>query len=238
MTNIKHRVGTVDYPAGKKRVLSSVDVVELTATYQTRVKPATAQKWRSEVPHHVSFVVQAPKYLYASPPPKTPLPGDAQAYGGFQVTEENLGLWQGVTGVAKNLNSEIIVLITPAEFTPTRANQDALAAFIEAARVRSPGSYTIVWAPKGLWEPKQAAQLAASRDMILAVDPLQDPLPTLGDDTAYFRLGPFAAMGSRMGVYDLERLKDAMTAFDTATTVFQTPRALDDARNLKQILAE
>jgi len=93
-----------------------------------------------------------------------------------------------------------------------------------------------VWQPSGPWDQEQAAGYAVELGMQLAVDPLRDE-PVAGS-VAYFRLGPFAAMGSRVGVYDLERIVDIAQAFSQVTVVFGTPRGLDDAKNLKQIIGE
>ncbi len=70
---------------------------------------------------------------------------------------------------------------------------------------------------------------------MLAVDPLRDPAPA--GPLAYFRMGPFASMGSRVGLYDLERIMEAGESFDRTICVFETPRSFDDARNLKKVLA-
>ncbi|MCP4602033.1 MAG: DUF72 domain-containing protein [Proteobacteria bacterium] len=227
------RVGTVDFPVTKKLVLADVDVVEITAANPLPPKPSTATKWRKEAPARVDFTVQLPRFLFERPPPGTPLDGDLKAYGSFQVTDETLKLWNKTMRFANGLEARSLILLTPAEFTPTRANRNALSRFLEDVNL---SGCEIVWEPRGPWEHEQAAAFALEKGMILAVDPLRDPPPP--GRSAYFRLGPFAAMGSRIGVYDLERLTEATIPFEHVTCVFQTPRALDDARNLKKVLAE
>jgi hypothetical protein len=107
-----------------------------------------------------------------------------------------------------------------------------MAAFFAAADRRG---LSIAWEPHGPWEHPRAAAHAAAAGLVLAVDPLRDPAPA--GASAYFRLGPFAALGSRLGVYNLERLADAAQPFAQVTCVLDTPRALDDVRNLRAVLA-
>ena len=45
-------------------------------------------------------------------------------------------------------------------------------------------------------------------------------------------------MGSRIGVYDLERIAVSCRGFERVTAVFGTNRALDDVRNFKKMLVE
>jgi uncharacterized protein YecE (DUF72 family) len=171
--------------------------------------------------------------LYELPPSNTPLGGRPEAYGLFRTTQENLGLLDKTMKFVDAMGADGIVLLTPQEFTPTKANRAALREFLQAAGL---DRREIIWEPRGPWEHDQAAAFAGDLDMILAVDPLRDP-PTPGK-AAYFRFGPFAVMGSRVGIYDLERVAEAATSFERITCVFATPHALDDARNLKKVVSE
>jgi uncharacterized protein YecE (DUF72 family) len=134
--------------------------------------------------------------------------------------------------VADALRSEVLVLITGPELTPSKPLVEALSGFISDI---SKEGRTLVWQPTGLWETPQAAATATGLGMVLAVDPLRDPVPE--GPVAYFRLGPFAAMGSRVGLYDIERLVEASQPHEHTIVVFNTPRALDDARNLKRVFS-
>ena len=235
MTNRVFRVGTVDYPASKQVVQRDVDVVELSATHGVPIKASTAKKWRSEAGAILAFSLQAPKHLVEKPKEGTPLPGDREGYGGFKLTKENLKIWNNFTKAAAALGADAVVILTPASFTPAKANLDAFGDFFKGVREnKGLESIDIVWDPSGPWEIEQAGEVAQENRILLAVDPLRDP-PPMGP-SAYFRLGPFAAMGSRIGLYDLERIRDASTPFEKVTCVFNTSRALDDARNLKKIL--
>jgi hypothetical protein len=111
--------------------------------------------------------------------------------------------------------------------------KEALAAFLK--QMPAPGR-PIAWQPSGPWTHEQACAFSAQIGLTLAVDPLRDEAPA--GNAAYFRLGPFAVMGSRVGVYDHARLVEAAAFFETTTIVFETPLALDDVRNLKKIAME
>jgi hypothetical protein len=180
----------------------------------------------------VTFSLQLPSCLFNIPPPGSPLKGTPENYGGFKLTAENRQLFEKSLSVADALRSDVLVLATGPEFTPSKPLQEALGGFL--AGVPREGR-TIVWYPSGPWEPRQMALTAETLDMVLAVDPLRDALPP--GALAYFRLGPFAAMGSRVGTYELEKLAEAASTYDRAIVLFETLRALDDVRNLKQVLA-
>jgi uncharacterized protein YecE (DUF72 family) len=233
MSESRILIGTVGYPAAKKLVHANVDVIELTDAQEAPPKSSTGKKLRGDAPSNVGFTLQLPRYLFERPADKTPLRGDMSAYGSFQATGENKRLWDKAVRFAKSLEAMALVLLTPPEFTPTKTHSDALAAFLSAVDRLG---LDLVWEPRGPWECDQAQAFAADLDMILAVDPLRDdPAP---GDFAYFRLGPFATMGTRMGLYDLGRLKEAMMPFKKVFCVFATNRALDDARNLRKMLEE
>jgi uncharacterized protein YecE (DUF72 family) len=231
VTDRRHRVGTVGFPVSKDKLYPHVDWVEVNDTYATLPKTATAKRWREEAPAHVDFAVQLPRFLFDKPSAGKPLKGTLAGYGGFRKTEENRKLFEHALRLADTLKSSTLVLLTPGEFTPTQNHQDALADFLRAMPLEGRG---MVWQPSGPWEYEQAARLAKKLGITLAVDPLRDEPPR--GDLAYCRLGPFAALGSRVGLYDLERIAEATESFKRAVVVFETRRALDDARNLKRAL--
>lgn len=227
------RVGTVGFPVSKKNLFSRVDTVELSDTFNTMPKTRTGKKQREETPANVSYTVELPKYLFVSPPEGAKLPGDAARYGGFQASDENLKLFDRTIRYADALNADTLVLLTPSEFTPSKPKKEALLCFLSRADF---AGKKLVWQPSGPWEIERAADFAAQMDAVLAVDPLRDPPPP--GSSCYLRLGPFSVMGSRVGVYDLEQIAGAVQPFEDATVVFDTPRAFDDAKNLKNVLLE
>jgi uncharacterized protein YecE (DUF72 family) len=226
------RVGTVGYPVrNRKKVFDHVDVIELAEGRRVPPGGKVARRWRADVPARIGLTVQLSDHLFEAPAEGV-LAGDRAGYGGFRPTEENTALWRRELELAEALGALAVVLITPSAFTPAPVHRDALAAFL-AAQPRPPCE--MVWEPHGPWERDLAASFALENGMVLAVDPIRDePAP---GSFAYFRLGPFSAMGSRLGVYDLERIADAAGPFERVICVMDTVRALDDAKNLRKILA-
>jgi uncharacterized protein YecE (DUF72 family) len=227
------QIGTVGFPVAGKTLFPHVDWVEIADTRHSLPKVQTAKRWRDEAPGRVVFSLQLPKYLFETPPPGAPLAGEPGSYGGFKPTTENRQLFENALRVADALRSEVLVLATGPALTPSKRHRDALGEFLDGV---SREGRTLVWQPAGPWEPHQAELTAETLDMVLAVDPLRDPPPP--GALAYFRLGPFTAMASRVGTYDLERLIEAAAPYERAVIVFETPRALDDVRNLKRVLAD
>lgn len=233
MTQRTIQIGTVDFPAAKQRVFRDADIVEISNAREIPPKRQTATKWREAAPARFAYSVQMPRFLFDSPVEGTPLPGDLREYGAFRVSEENLNLWNRAAQFAEALGASALVLLTPPEFTPTRSHVTAFTRFIETV---SKENFRIVWEPRGPWEHARAARLARDNKLVLSIDPLRDS-PVEGD-LGYFRLGPFASFGTRLGIYDLERLSEAVEMYSKAICVFATANALDDARNLKKILSD
>lgn len=227
-------VGTVGFPVGRRQVYSAIDVVELTEARRVPPRAAAARQLRERSPERLAFTVQVPAPVFAAGEavPEVGLPGDRERYGEFRVTDENLTLWRRGVEFAHRVEAEALVLLTPTAMTPAQQVVERMERFLAAAER---GGLPLVWEPHGPWEPEHAARVAASCDLVLAVDPLRDRPPA--GALAYLRLGPFAAMGSRVSAYDLERLAAVAGRFERALCLFDTPRALDDARNLKRLLA-
>jgi hypothetical protein len=231
--SVRLRVGTVGFPVrDRRRVLAAVDVVELADGRFVPPAKAATKKAKRGWPASVDVSVLASSHLVEPPRGGAELPGDPRGYGGFEASAENLALWARCADYAAAAAARAIVVVTPATFTPGAARLARMAAFFAAVDRRS---FSIVWEPHGPWEHERAAAHAAEMGLLLAVDPLRDEAPA--GAAAYFRLGPFASMGSRLGVYDLERIVDAAAPFADVTCVLATPRALDDVRNLKAVLA-
>ena len=233
MNETKLHVGTAGFPIAPKQVLSSVNLVERPEARTIPPKAKTARAMRKDAPGDVRFTALLSDFLFKTPAAGTTLPGDLSAYGGFRQTEENLGLWRRCVEFCQVLEAPCGVMITPSDFRPTRANRDAFVSFLNTVDREG---LQIVWERQGLWEADFAEEIAKEANLILAVDPLRDEAPA--GPVAYFRLGAFAALGSRVGVYDLERMAEAALRFEEVYCVFDTNRALDDARNFQKTFAE
>ena len=228
-------VGTVGYPIKKNKMMGDVDVVEMTESRHIPPGKKAAKHLREDLPAAMQCCVQVSKYFVTPPKEGVTLRGDLTGYGNFQVTDVALGLWRRQLQFAQALDASALVIVTPPAVTPSSANVTAMAKFFDSV-VR--GGLSLVWEAHGPWEPEQIVQFSQAHQLVPAVDPLRDAVPDF--DLAYFRFGAFAATGSRMGMYELEQI--AAAALDCSAErvfcVFDTHRALDDARNLKKVIAE
>jgi len=226
-------IGTVGFPIARDRMKDSVDIVEITDARHIPPSAKAARHQRAGAWEDLKYAVQISRFFVESPSSDVSLKGSLGAYGDFQITEETTGLWKRQVEFAAALDAMALVLITPPSVTPSALNVDRMSAFFQKM---DPGPLRIVWEPHGPWDHARASAFAAAHGLILAFDPLRDEPE--GGEFGYFRFGPFSSMGSRFGVYDLERIIDLGSAYETVCCVFDTRRALDDAKNLKKILEE
>jgi uncharacterized protein YecE (DUF72 family) len=231
----KISVGTVGYPIKKSKMIADVDLVEMTEARYIPPGKKAARHLKEELPANTGCTVQVSRFFVTAPDEGITLRGDLSAYGNFQVTDESMSLWQRQLQFAAELEARALVLMTPSSITPSQTNINKMSNFFKTV---DRGNMPLVWEAHGPWEFGQILQFAESNNLIPAVDPLRDEVPDF--DLAYFRFGAFAASGSRMGVYELEQI--AAAAFDCPAgevfCLFDTHRALDDARNLKKVIAE
>jgi uncharacterized protein YecE (DUF72 family) len=232
MSGTVTRVGIVGLPRRRDGLAASLDVVEVTTGRDLPPAPRVARRLRASIPREVGFTAQLSRFLWEAPPEGAPVQGDPSRYGRFEPSDENTALWGRCLDHAAALEAEALLLATPPDFTPSRPNLERLAAFL--GRVPRPG-IPLAWEPRGPWEPDRAATVARDLGLVLAVDPLRDDPPA--GPVAYLRLGAFAALGSRLGTYDLERIAEAARDHDLSFCLFGTPRALNDARALRELLA-
>jgi uncharacterized protein YecE (DUF72 family) len=232
MSEPRIRVGTVGLPRHRGRLPAVVDIIELDTGRDWPPKAPAGRKLRAGLPAATGFTVQLSRFLAEPPPAGMPVAGDPAGYGRFEPSAENLGLWERCLDYAAAVEAEALVLLTPVGFTPARPNRERLAAFL--GRARRP-AVPVAWEPRGPWEPASAAAVARDLGLVLAVDPLRDDVPD--GPVAYLRLGPFAGLGTRLGAYDLERIADAARGHPLSFCLFETPRAPDDARALREILS-
>lgn len=141
-------------------------------------RTATLRRMRHELPEGIVLSLRAPKSALVSA--RGPLRFDDELERGFAWLLE----------AREALAAKLVVLPTPADLTPGARDRDLLAAF--AARLPREPERSWVWEPSGPWEIEESEPLAASLGLVLAFDPLLQPLPV--GDVAYGRL---RALGAR-----------------------------------------
>ena len=141
-------------------------------------KPATLRRLRAGAPAELVLALRAPRSSLVSA--SGPLRFDATLERGFE--------W--LLAARDALAAQLTLLPTPSDLTTGQRDRELLAAL--AGRLpREPGRHW-VWAPSGPWQRDQADRVARELDLVLAFDPLLDPLPA--GKVAYAQL---RAIGAR-----------------------------------------
>jgi uncharacterized protein YecE (DUF72 family) len=174
--------------------------------------PATMRKWRKAVPPHFDFcVVVGPNVAKLK----------ASAALDAELAEARSAI--------DALQARCVLVRTPADVTPGQVWRDRMARLLE----RLPRDATrVVWEPRGVWDLGDAALAAKKWDVVLAVDPSRDPVPT--GPVAYGRL---RAMGETRsyGASALERILRAIGPRRDAYIVLETDKALTEAKALRRL---
>jgi uncharacterized protein YecE (DUF72 family) len=166
----------VDRLPGPKYV-SELSFAELTLRAPLP-RVASLRRMRENAPEELILALRAPRSTLNS----------AQGPLRFDAALERSFAW--LIEAREALNAKAVVLPTPADLTTGQRDRELLAAFAERLP-RNEGRY-YVWAPSGPWEPEAAERVAQELDLVLAFDPLHEPLPA--GKAAYARL---RAIGAR-----------------------------------------
>jgi len=126
-------------------------------------KPGTLARWRKTMPEGFVCSLVAPTEAVVGT--KGPLRFD-------ESVEESFAWLLDAAGAVQ---ARFVVVPTPSGLTPTQRNVDRLAEYAE--RLTGDGERTMVWAPTGLWEADELADLADELGILVAVDPFEMTLP-------------------------------------------------------------
>jgi uncharacterized protein YecE (DUF72 family) len=180
----------------------------------------TLKRMRYALPEGFVVALRAPKNALVSA--RGPLRFDAKL-------EEGLA-W--LLAAREALAAKLVVLPTPADFTPGQRDRDLLAEF--AKRLPRDAGRHWVWAPSGPWEVEDAEKVAATLGLVLAFDPLQQPLPMA--KVVYAQLRTIGArqsfseslLGDVSALLTSETLTESYVAIDA-------PRSFGDAVRLQKM---
>jgi len=187
---VKVLVGTAGFPASKKKVYSSVQLVELQTTFYNFPKPGTAARWRAEAPEGFVFTLKASQLI--THPPSSPTyrkakldipPERRGAYGYFRPTPEVWEAWERTLEIAHLVEAEFIVFQTPASFS---TYPDALINLREFfSKVDSVG-IKLGLELRGKWDRRALTRFFKEFNLIHVVDPFKEK--PLWGDAVYYRL--------------------------------------------------
>ncbi len=240
-------VGTCGFSKSKRLIYEHLDAVEVQQTFYDPPPPEKLARLREEAPEEFIFTIKAwmlvtHKYnakLWRRL--KREVPGRRENYGFFQDTEEVWRAWNTTLEAARALEAPIIVLQTPASFTPTEENLANLRKFMSKAP--RDGRH-IVWEPRGSWwdKPGLLAEMSRELGVIIAGDYLRGRIPVYHyDNIAYTRLH---GLGGREVNYkykytqdDLKRLADivkGLSGVRTTYVMFNNVYSYQDAVEFKK----
>jgi uncharacterized protein YecE (DUF72 family) len=173
---------------------------------------ATLRRWRKSVPPPFHFAVVAGSHL-------------ARVRAGTDAERE----FEAARAAIDALQARCFVLRTPPEVTPSPLWRERIAKLI----VRFPRDVThFVWEPSGVWETEDAAAQARAWNIVLAVDPAREPVPS--GTVAYLRLRALGETRS-FGPAALERIFHAANASREVFAIIETDSALLEAKRLRKL---
>lgn len=212
-------------------------------TFYEPPRLATLARWREEAPPGFRFAIkcfqmvthEATSPTYRRLRRKPPRPG---AVGSFRDTPEVRAAWAETVAAAEALAARLVLLQTPASFTPTRdhlKNMERFMRWTERGR-----GLVLVFEPRGpAWEAGAADSLCRRLGLLRGGDPFTMPAPPPRlQPLAYFRL--HGAGGYRHSYSDAELMRVAGQArrYREAWVLFNNISMWDDARRFKRLMAE
>ena len=211
----RFHIGAKDLRGNIDAYAKRFDLLEVTmfaAGDKRTITVTTMRKLRKSVPPHCDFCVVVG-------------PNVAQLKASAALDAEVTAARAAVDA----LQARCLLIRTPADVTPGSVWRDRMARLLE----RLPRDATrVVWEPRGVWEVGDAALAAKKWDVVLCVDAARDPVPA--GPVAYARLRALGETRS-YGASALERVVRAIGPRRDAYVVFETDKALEEAKTLRRV---
>ncbi len=234
------QVGCCGLPLSLVRYAAVFSVVEVQLTFYQPPRPATLEKWRSQVPEDFEFTLKAWQLITHE--------GSSPTYrrwreklseqqrresGSFRVNTTVTAAWQRTLACAGILRSHRILFQCPAGFAPTQENKNHLGSFYrkvsrDTRQRDDDGALTFLWEPRRDWRAEEIKELCAELGLVHAVDPFQQRPVTSG--LGYFRLHGRTGYRYRFTDEDLKELLDLTRAHDPCYVLFNNIAMPEDAR--------
>lgn len=164
--------------------------------------PAKLKHWREQVPASFAFSVVLPRVVARLRP----------------GAELDAALAQSVE-VARVLQARCVILATPADVRPTKANRERI---VELADRLPRHGHILGWQPAGIWELPDVYETADRAGLLAVLDGVRDPLPP--GPVAYTRVRTLG-QAAQLGVGSLERLAEQLHDRREAFVVVDAPSA-------------
>jgi uncharacterized protein YecE (DUF72 family) len=188
------RVGCVGFPIGRDRYWRSLSFVEA-RTGEAMPRPETLAEWKAGAPRGAEFAVQAYRLITHGPDDRG-FPPAGRRLTPFRRAEVGEA-WGATRRAAEVLGARLVVFETPASFLP---GADGTRDMYKFFRGVSRAGLSLVWHPRGAWEPALADRVCADLGLIRAFDPLRENAPASGA-VRYLR-----PLGPRMGTWSVDKL--------------------------------
>lgn len=243
MTTLK--IGVSDFPFDRDRYFKDFGVVEVRQGLFSPPNDKTLRRWSRQAPEGFEHVWTAWQWFtHDSRAIRTGqaielLEGEKlENFGLFRDTPECRRAWSMVSASAQALKASILLLETPASFTPSPTHKDRLRAWAKDWG-NIPEGMKVAWFPYGFWQREEAIELATELGFILAVDPFLEPdEPLPPGPVGYFKLNGRVGIGNSYTADDLERLHELAALYDTLYLIFRTETGIKDARQMKRVAAQ
>ena len=220
MTTSTITIGCAGFPVPATRYFKEFLFVEVTDTHVAQPGAGTIRRWRREAPPGFVFAVQAPNDV------------GLEGYRAGKLVESAL---KNMADVARELEAQIGVFVSPPDFAASRPNKTAVREFL--ASVGKKRFKRVVWEPPPTWDADEAHALALESGAVAARDPLTSG-PSPKSPFAYYRLPGPAGHKSRYEDPAIDKLAEIALACKNghAVYVFANVDMFADAKRLKKAM--
>jgi len=226
------KVGCCGFPIKRREYAAHLRVVEVQQTFYQPPQPATALRWRQEMPQEFEFCLKAWQLITHNARSPTyrrlrrPLSRDEQEQAGsFRNTPLVRQAWEATRKIALALRASLIVFQCPASFAPTPENLANLRNFFGTTAKED---FLFAWEPRGDWPRSLVTDLCQELGLIPAVDPFAT-LPDPGH-LAYFRLHGKGGYRYSYRDADFAELAEFLAGYQEAYVLFNNLTMWNDAR--------
>lgn len=227
----KLRIGCCGFARAQAECFRDFSCVEIDSSFYRLPQLATAARWRAAAPADFQFTLKAWQVIThpASSPTykRTPLDAhDRQHCGGFGFNATIRWAWDETFAVARELQAALVLLQSPASFTPTKEHIGKLKQFFEKAKR---GKFHVGWEPRGEWETGLVDALCRELDLVHVVDPFRQAPPVTGS-IQYFRLHGVTGPKHRYTDVELGQLREFCRAKPVSYCLFNNLSMVKDAQ--------
>lgn len=173
----KVKIGVCGFPASKKRVFESLDVVEVQQTFYSPPSLNTLKGWRDSAPYGFEFTVKA--WQVITHPSTSPtyrrlksvlIKGREDETGGFRWTSVVKDAYREIVMCCEMLEASYLLFQTPASFKPVDENIERMINFFKKVDRKN---LKFVWEPRGNWDQKLLRSISDECSVIIGGDPLK-----------------------------------------------------------------